>query len=197
MSLLSSNYNIYLTDEDLKTLDKGKSVNDQVINFFFQILQEEETNIMVLPTFFYPKLKAKGWSSVLKWLKITPAIFRQDYKILLPIHNKNHWTLVSVSTLLHRIHYYDSLNQTNPSAILNPIKEFMNALEKTFSLETPRKWVIVYHTDTPQQQTPTQCGVYVCQFAQHISKNLPIRDIARKPADIMKLDIQINILRKC
>ena len=52
MSLLSSNYNIYLTDEDLKTLDKGKSVNDQVINFFFQILQEEKTNIMCFQPFF-------------------------------------------------------------------------------------------------------------------------------------------------
>lgn len=98
--ILSSRFKLQNTRGDIQTLDNGQWLNDEVINFYMNLLVERNENqgypdLHVFSTFFYPKLKHSGYSSVKRW---TPAInlFEKEL-ILVPVHQRVHWSLVVIN----------------------------------------------------------------------------------------------------
>uniref|UniRef100_A0A915DCT2 Ubiquitin-like protease family profile domain-containing protein n=1 Tax=Ditylenchus dipsaci TaxID=166011 RepID=A0A915DCT2_9BILA len=121
-------FNIAVTKEDMSRLCPGKMLNDNLINFYLELIADRSKHDDVLPqvsvfhTQFYEKLSSEGVSSVKKWTK-TMDIFLSDL-LLIPIHHASHWSLVVVKVSKQRLVYYDSLHGDG-SKYLSQIKEFL------------------------------------------------------------------------
>ncbi|XP_045120867.1 sentrin-specific protease 1-like isoform X5 [Portunus trituberculatus] len=73
--VLIEKFHIQITQRDIKTLDGLNWLNDEVINFYMNLLMERSQKNVNYPrvyafnTFFYPKLSKSGYHSVRRWTK--------------------------------------------------------------------------------------------------------------------------------
>ena len=163
---------IPITGRDLKTLSGCNWLNDEVINFYFELIAERSANrIHIFNTFFYPKLKDSGYTAVRRW-SLKADIFGKD-RVLLPIHLGNHWCCAEISFAEKTIFYYDSLHGTNPLC-LKLLKEYLeseHADKKGGPLPDAADWKLCAPTDRiPPQQNGYDCGVFTCVMAEYRSR---------------------------
>lgn len=82
-------YQIY--QRDLNTLRKGNWLNDNIINCFVKLAQEEAElegiKCFCFNSFFFKKLSSNGYSAVRRWTK-NIDIFSYD-RIVIPINTNN------------------------------------------------------------------------------------------------------------
>ena len=95
--IMSSAFKLRLTREDIQTLGNRRWLNDEVVNFYMNLLMERGKKdnyprVYAFSTFFYPKLLSEGYRAVKRWTR-NVNLFKQDI-ILVPIHLRSHWTLV-------------------------------------------------------------------------------------------------------
>jgi sentrin-specific protease 1 len=101
--ILSKGFNIDVRRKDLQTLKGLNWLNDEVINFYMNLIcarSETLNDLLAYPfaTFFYPRLIKDGHQGVRRWTKKVD-IFTYNL-IIVPIHLGMHWTLaVCVTTL--------------------------------------------------------------------------------------------------
>eukprot|EP00069_Balaena_mysticetus_P003229 bmy_16569T0 len=89
--ILSSAFKLRITRGDIQTLKNYHWLNDEVINFYMNLLVERNKKqgypaLYAFSTFFYPKLKSGGYQAVKRWTKGV-NLFEQEL-ILVPIHRK-------------------------------------------------------------------------------------------------------------
>ncbi|OBS74984.1 hypothetical protein A6R68_14468, partial [Neotoma lepida] len=94
--ILSSAFKLRITRGDIQTLKNYQWLNDEVINFYMNLLVERSKKqgypaLHAFSTFFYPKLKSGGYQAVKRWTKGV-NLFEQEL-VLVPIHRKVHWSL--------------------------------------------------------------------------------------------------------
>jgi len=131
-----------INSKHFNILKNGEWFNDEIINSYFCILQEEHKENFYLSTFFYSKLqrenKSEGEGEAAakgtNWL-IKSGIFKKiqmSKYTFIPINlNQSHWVLVLVDIKGSRIQYYDSLlNRKAGKCILKFIGEKLEELSK-------------------------------------------------------------------
>uniref|UniRef100_A0A915EPY2 Ubiquitin-like protease family profile domain-containing protein n=1 Tax=Ditylenchus dipsaci TaxID=166011 RepID=A0A915EPY2_9BILA len=96
--LVVSRFSIELTNDDMCRLEPGKLINDNIIDYYLQLVSYRSKQNL-----FYQS----GVRAVLGWTR-HEDIFEQDI-LLIPIHLPGHWALVAVKIKKHRLIYYDSL----------------------------------------------------------------------------------------
>lgn len=121
-------YDIDITYGKLICLNPGKWLNDEVINYYMQMLSDENKRLnkndpksLYLNSFFLTKLLEKRngemtytYENVKRWTK-NHNIFEMD-KIYIPLNiNNNHWVLIIVKMEMKEIYFYDSLYRQNRS----------------------------------------------------------------------------------
>ncbi|EER13127.1 sentrin/sumo-specific protease, putative, partial [Perkinsus marinus ATCC 50983] len=125
--LAPKQYNIDITAHALSCLQQGRWLNDEVVNYYFMMLQDRsDRHKRKLPraflwnSFFWQKLSsnasgAYSYKSVARWSKRRHAdIFSFDMMIV-PIHvGKTHWALGVVDLKDCTLSYYDSLGASHP-----------------------------------------------------------------------------------
>ena len=166
-------YSISIKRRDLQTLNGASWLNDEVINFYLNLLatrsgvDESLPSVHVMSTFFYQKLSSAGYKGVQRWTRRVD-IFAKDM-VLVPIHLGMHWCLAVVDFARKSLVYYDSLRGEN-SACLNALagyvcSESVNKKGVEFSLDD---WTICCAADVPEQQNGSDCGVFACQYAEFL-----------------------------
>uniref|UniRef100_A0A915DPH5 Ubiquitin-like protease family profile domain-containing protein n=1 Tax=Ditylenchus dipsaci TaxID=166011 RepID=A0A915DPH5_9BILA len=106
--VLANRFGIRLRQRDLNKLEPGQCLNDDIINYYLQLVAERSSEkVFALSSLLYTQLVDKGPSSVLKWTKDVDLFFFDV--LLLPIHLPGHWTLAVVLNRRKRIDYYDSM----------------------------------------------------------------------------------------
>ncbi|XP_016105277.1 sentrin-specific protease 1-like [Sinocyclocheilus grahami] len=121
--VLSEGFRLTITRKDLQTLNHLNWLNDEVINFYMNLLVErsKQPNLpsaYTFNTFFFPKLRRSGYSAVRRWTKKVD-IFSVDI-ILVPVHLGVHWCLSVVDFRKKSITYFDSMGGNNEnSSLLN------------------------------------------------------------------------------
>uniref|UniRef100_A0A915D3F9 NAD(+) kinase n=1 Tax=Ditylenchus dipsaci TaxID=166011 RepID=A0A915D3F9_9BILA len=106
--VLVNRFGIQLRQRDLDKLEPGQCLNDDIINYYLQLVAERSSGkAFALSSLLYTQLADKGTSSVTKWTKDVD-LFSFDV-LLLPIHLPGHWTLAVVLNKHKRIDYYDSM----------------------------------------------------------------------------------------
>ncbi|KAN0022515.1 hypothetical protein ACTFIU_004709 [Dictyostelium citrinum] len=169
---------------DIRLLLPGKWLNDEVINFYMEVLKirdaEKKKSGGDFPkchffnTFFYPKLcndnGTYNYEKVRRWTARV-NLFEMD-KIIIPIHLGNHWCLAVINFKAKQFEYYDSLLGSN--------KECLRKLRKYISDEMENKnkkgavnldeFQDSMPKEIPIQQNGYDCGVFMCKYAEFCSK---------------------------
>ncbi|NWI97585.1 SENP2 protease, partial [Pitta sordida] len=184
--VLSSAFKLKVTREDICTLQHLRWLNDEVINFYMNLLVERSKKegypaLHAFNTFFYPKLCSGGYKAVRRWTRGVD-LFKQDL-ILVPIHLTAHWTLLVIEIRKKTIKYFDSLGQKGDNickTLLQYLQEESREkrnLELTVSewtLRNPKFPFLYIPQEIPQQTNGSDCGVFVCKYADFISRDKPI-----------------------
>lgn len=97
--VLVEGFGLRLKREDMLTLSGLKWLNDEVINFYMNLLIQRSKsdnlpNVYAMNTFFYPKILSGGQVSVQSWTK-NVDIFSKDL-LLIPIHLGLHWCIAII-----------------------------------------------------------------------------------------------------
>ncbi|RVE70567.1 hypothetical protein OJAV_G00065610 [Oryzias javanicus] len=178
--ILSEGFGLSLTRKDLQTLSNLNWLNDEVINFYMNLLVERSKDpnlpsVNTFNTFFYPKLCSNGYYAVRRWTK-KMDIFAKDI-LLVPIHLGMHWCLSVVDFRKKSITYFDSMGGKNDKAC--------QALFDYLQLESKDKkgkelvtsgWTLCSKEpkEIPQQMNGSDCGMFTCKYADYITKDKPI-----------------------
>ncbi|XP_028266776.1 sentrin-specific protease 1 [Parambassis ranga] len=178
--VLSEGFGLSLTRKDLQTLSNLNWLNDEVINFYMNLLVERSKDpklpsVNTFNTFFYPKLRSSGYSAVRRWTK-KMDIFSKDI-LLVPIHLGVHWCLSVVDFRRKAIMYFDSMGGNNDEAC-NTLFDYLQQESKDKKgkeLDTSG-WTLhsKKRNEIPQQMNGSDCGMFTCKYADYITKDKPI-----------------------
>lgn len=175
-------FNLRITRGDLQTIIGDSWLNDEVINFYMNLLMErsEKKNADCLPkvyamnTFFIPRLMQSGHAGVRRWTRKVD-IFSFDV-IPVPVHvGQVHWCMAIIHLRDKTIRYYDSMGSPNPR-VLQALEGYLReeSLDKKKVELDMRKFVIESVRDVPKQMNGSDCGVFSCMFAEYISRDKDI-----------------------
>ncbi|WKY00578.1 hypothetical protein Q1695_014981 [Nippostrongylus brasiliensis] len=175
----SEGFGIKLTRKDLTTLSGLDWLNDEVINFYLQLVCQRSSETKGLPkayafnTYFYTNIVSKGYASVKRWTRKVD-IFAHDI-LLVPIHLSVHWCMAVVDLAEKRIDYYDSLMGKNQKC-LGALKDYLSdeCKDKKKEVFDFGGWEFKIRTDIPRQMNGSDCGVFACKFAEFASRRAPI-----------------------
>ncbi|CAG9835228.1 unnamed protein product [Diabrotica balteata] len=176
--VLSRKFNLNITRRDLLTLSGLNWLNDEVINFYMNMIIERGKDSRypschAFNTFFYTKLLKDGAESLRRWTKKID-IFACDI-ICIPIHLSMHWCMAIVDMRAKTIKYYDSMGNSNDKC-LNAIKGYLEKehLDKKKSVLDTSDFELENVTDIPQQMNGSDCGMFACTFAEFTTRNAAI-----------------------
>ncbi|KAI0085606.1 hypothetical protein BDY19DRAFT_964756 [Irpex rosettiformis] len=179
-----------VSDKDIQRLRPGQWLNDEIINFYGQMLllrSEEATSkgnkenksekeklldVHYFSTFFWSKLTGDGYEKgrLAKWTKKID-IFKKDI-VLIPINHGNaHWTGAAINFRRKRIESYDSMGMPR-QYVYRALRGYLDAEHKN-KKKTPfdfTGWEDYTLEDTPQQENGYDCGVFTCQFLETLSR---------------------------
>ncbi|KAI0343926.1 cysteine proteinase [Trametopsis cervina] len=179
-----------VSDKDLQRLRPGQWLNDEVINFYGQMIlsrselsnaksnkennsqSSKPLNVHYFNTFFWSKLTGEGYerARLAKWTKRID-IFSKDI-ILIPVNHGNaHWTGAAINFRQKRIESYDSMGMARQN-VYKALRGYLDAEHK----DKKKKpfdftgWEDYTLEDTPQQENGYDCGVFTCQFLETLSR---------------------------
>lgn len=173
--VIANKFGLMVKRRDLKTLTGLNWLNDEVINFYMNLLiergkEENYPNVYAMNTFFYPKLLSGGHASLKRWTRKID-IFAQDI-VVVPIHLGIHWCMATINFQSKSVNYYDSMGSENHKC-LSALRQYLEDehLDKKKSRIDLNDWVFECAKNIPQQMNGSDCGVFSCMFAEFASTN--------------------------
>nr|XP_014340292.1 PREDICTED: sentrin-specific protease 1 isoform X2 [Latimeria chalumnae] len=178
--VLSDAFRLTITRKDIQTLNHLNWLNDEIINFYMNLLVERSKEkgmpkVHAFNTFFFPKLKMSGFQAVKRWTKKVD-IFQMSL-LLVPVHLGVHWCLAVVDFRSKTIAYYDSMGGNNTEAckiLLQYLKQESLDKKKQVFDETGWKLTSKKSQEIPQQMNGSDCGMFTCKYADYITKDKAI-----------------------
>ncbi|XP_052604776.1 sentrin-specific protease 1 isoform X2 [Peromyscus californicus insignis] len=178
--VLSEAFRLTITRKDIQTLNHLNWLNDEIINFYMNMLMErsKETgfpSVHAFNTFFFTKLKTAGYQAVKRWTKKVD-VFSVDI-LLVPIHLGVHWCLAVIDFRKKSVTYYDSMGGINNEAcriLLQYLKQ--ESVDKKRREFDTNGWQLFSKKsqEIPQQMNGSDCGMFACKYADCITKDRPI-----------------------
>lgn len=135
-------------------------------------LEEDRPTVYAMNTHFLERMQKDGYSGVSKWTKCAD-IFYFDI-ILVPVLINKHWTIAMIHIKEKSIKYYDSIGGQN-DALMTKLAEYLqfeHLQKKKVALDTC--WVMENVRNIPQQKNRHDCGVFICMYAEYVTRNRPI-----------------------
>ncbi|CUM53770.1 uncharacterized protein AC631_00263 [Debaryomyces fabryi] len=184
-SVVTSAFQIEITTRDLQTLCDGHWLNDNVIDFYFNLITSKNQSVFGWTTHFFTTLKLKGYQGVARWSKRKKVNVTEKDLILVPINIMGtHWALAVVNNKEKRFQYFDSLSSNGNQQALQIIKNYMIQEGKKHNSSIDfEKYSIMKNMPSPQQQNGFDCGVFACICAKYVAQ---WRDLTYRQKD-MKL----------
>ncbi|XP_054001163.1 sentrin-specific protease 1-like [Hylaeus anthracinus] len=176
--VLVEGFGLRITRKDIHTLADLNWLNDEVINFYMNLLIARSSNdkypkVHAMNTFFYPKLVTGGHASLKRWTRKID-IFAQDL-VVVPVHLGVHWCMSIIDFRDKSIRYYDSMCGSN-SQCLSALRQYLEdeSLDKKKQHYDTSNWKLECVKNIPQQMNGSDCGVFSCMFAEYICANRKI-----------------------
>ena len=195
---------ILVRGNDLITLKKRGWLNDEVINFYIELILKRAANetekypkIHMFNTFFYPLLKTKGYSGVdMITKKAKVDIFSLDM-VFVPILLHSHWALVVINIKESRLEYYDSMSKECNDTVLSLLKHYVEEEykdRKKVSSYDMNEWKYYRVENLPKQTNAYDCGVFAMTFAEHISRSASVLFVPPKHMKYFRLKMMWEII---
>ncbi|RKP05940.1 hypothetical protein THASP1DRAFT_35243 [Thamnocephalis sphaerospora] len=171
-------FNITVGDHDIRTLRDRQWLNDEVVNFYVNLLMDRANkeqgrpSIHCFNTFFYPTLRDSGYQKVRRWTKKVD-LFTKDF-VIIPIHLGMHWCCAVINFRSKRFEYYDSLFGDDRGCFAL-FREYirLESLDKKKQEFDLSGWTDYEPKDIPGQANGYDCGVFACTFAEYVSRAEP------------------------
>ncbi|KNZ50642.1 hypothetical protein VP01_431g16 [Puccinia sorghi] len=170
----------YCEAHDIRKLRPRQWINDEIVTFYAVMINNRSTQFEKLPDSFPPQerfLKAHCFSSffMAKYDKdgYDGTDLLQKDVVIFPINISNaHWTCATINLRAERFEYFDSMGNKNPSVLANLRDYIVNEAwaKKQIKLDVSR-WGDYYYEDIPQQNNSFDCGIFVCQFMDCLSRD--------------------------
>ena len=176
--ILIDKFNTQITRHDISTLAGLNWLNDEIINFYMNLLIERGKNdnypkVYAFNTFFYPKLMKTGFGSVKRWTKKVD-LFSHDL-LLIPVHLGMHWCMATIDMRTKCVRYYDSMLGDNDKCLEALLKYLEDEhQDKKSSPFEKTGWMAENVKDIPQQMNGSDCGMFACMFAEYLSRDADI-----------------------
>ena len=181
-------YNIPITRKDLDTLRGTNWLNDEIINFYMEMIVERNKNtdkekypnipdnwakVYAMNTFFLPKLRTTGYSAIKRWTRKVD-IFSFD-KILVPVHLDVHWCLAVIDLKKKGVYFYDSMG-SDKNDILKKLLEYLKqeSMDKKKTEFDTSGFKLENVKDIPRQMNGSDCGMFTLKYAEYLSRNASI-----------------------
>ncbi|BFG01438.1 uncharacterized protein DMAD_01189 [Drosophila madeirensis] len=174
-------YSLIIAKKDIRTLTGLTWLNDEVINFYMNlIIERSEQKAGILPsvyamnTFFLSRLLDGGFSAVRRWTRRIDLISKDI--IVVPVHfNGMHWCMAIIHMKNKTIFYYDSLGNPN-NLVLEALKKYIQeeSLDKRRQPLDVSGFRIENIPNGPQQTNGSDCGVFSCMTAEYITRDKPL-----------------------
>ncbi|XP_047117790.1 sentrin-specific protease 1-like isoform X1 [Schistocerca piceifrons] len=192
-------FSLKITRHDICTLAGTNWLNDEVINFYMNLLIERGKKNKYQPvyafnTFFYPRLQSSGYSAVKRWTRKVD-VFANDI-IIIPVHLGVHWCMAAINFKKKMICYYDSMGGNNDvclQLLWNYLgSEKMDKKQQKFDYDG---WKTENVKRIPQQMNGSDCGVFSCTYAEFICRNAAFR-FSQKDMPYFRRKMVYEILSK-
>lgn len=170
--ILVEKFNQEIRIKDLSTLKNTAWLNDEVINFYMNLISERAKSesgmtIHAFNTFFYSKLVKSGYKDVRRWAKKAKVDIAKCDLVLVPVHLGVHWCMSVINARQKRFEYWDSLKGGAGQAF-SALREYMKNEAPDVDIGSWENWV---PASGPQQRNGYDCGVFACQTAECISRS--------------------------
>ncbi|KAK3527581.1 hypothetical protein QTP86_026904, partial [Hemibagrus guttatus] len=153
-----------LTMDDLSTLYGQNWLNDQVMNMYGDLVMDAVPDqVYFFNSFFYDKLRTKGYEGVKRWTK-NVDIFHKKF-LLIPIHLEVHWSLVCVNIPQRNITYFDSQRTLNRRCPKHIWKYLQAEAMKREQREFYTGWTGFFKMNVARQNNDSDCGAFVLQVS--------------------------------
>ncbi|GAA6230988.1 ubiquitin-like-specific protease ESD4 [Lates japonicus] len=161
-----------LTMDDLGTLYGQNWLNDQVMNMYGDLVMDSvPERVHFFNSFFYDKLRTKGYDGVKRWTK-NVDIFQKDL-LLIPIHLEVHWSLVSVDIPRRAITYFDSQRTLNRRCPKHIFKYLQAEAIKKDQQDFLTGWKGFFKMNVGRQNNDSDCGAFVLQYCKCLALGQP------------------------
>lgn len=171
-SVVSSAFQIEITTRDLQTLCDGQWLNDNVIDFYFNLVTAKNQSVFGWTTHFFTTLKLKGYQGVARWSKRKKVNVTEKDLILVPINIMGtHWALAVVNNKEEKFQYFDSLSSNGNLQALQILKSYM--IQEGKKQNSPidfEKYSLMKNMPSPQQLNGFDCGVFACICAKYVAQ---------------------------
>ncbi|XP_045512795.1 sentrin-specific protease 1-like isoform X1 [Pieris brassicae] len=174
--VLIEKFNLRITRRDLQTLSGLNWLNDEVINFYMNLLMQRCGERKDLPqvyaanTFFYPKLMQSGQAGLRRWTRKVDIFAHQ--LMVVPVHLGVHWCMSIIDFREKKISYMDSMGGKNQAALVALLQYLRDEhKDKKGQPFDDSGWKTECLRDIPQQMNGSDCGMFACTFAEFSSRN--------------------------
>jgi len=174
-----------------------------------------------MSTFFFRNLSVKGFTSVARWTKDV-NLFSYDL-VLVPVLVRKHWALVTMDFRTQGVFLYDSLvregkKMFSHTPVLASIMEYLQ-LEQVRVLQEATDYTeadmkksyddhreplkssglnlskfALHSLPCPRQENGSDCGVFLCQVAEYLSRGEPL-DFGQKDVAYFRRKMIWEIIR--
>ncbi|XP_067412250.1 sentrin-specific protease 3 [Emydura macquarii macquarii] len=157
-----------LTMDDLQTLYGPNWLNDQVMNMYGDLVMDTvPEKVHFFNSFFYDKLRTKGYEGVKRWTK-NVDIFNKEL-LLIPIHLEVHWSLVSVDVRQKSITYFDSQRTLNRRCPKHICRYLQAEADKKDRPDFRDGWKGSFKMNVARQNNDSDCGAFVLQYCKFLA----------------------------
>ena len=164
---------------DFISLSGSNYVNDHIITGYMKLIRDRNEafklpEVYACSTYLYTKLQClgleQGSRDMKNWIK---EDLRRKEMIFIPIQKDDHWSLIVVKPKTKLIEYFDSiLGRRKSSDAPRILKQFM---EKYYHEKgESASFNIRIREDAPLQGNGVDCGVFVCQYAERLAREMPL-----------------------
>ncbi|XP_034992287.2 sentrin-specific protease 3 [Zootoca vivipara] len=161
-----------VTMDDLQTLYGPNWLNDQVMNMYGDLVMDTVPDkVHFFNSFFYDKLRTKGYEGVKRWTK-NVDIFNKEL-LLIPIHLEVHWSLICVEVKQKKITYLDSQRTLNRRCPKHICRYLQAEADKKNRPDFRDGWKGVFQMNIARQNNDSDCGAFVLQYSKFLALGLP------------------------
>ena len=206
--VLVDKFNIEITTGLSQCLCKGTWLNDEVMNYYTEMINQRNNNkhIYCFSSFLWAKLEIKPFNykrNVERWSKRAEIKLMELKQLYFTMHvGENHWTVMCINVEQKKFQYYDSRNH---EGVAQPKQdqERLNILRKYVTNEAKKySHLDDYECDwelknepCPEQTDGCSCGVFALRNIDLLSAGCPL-NYTQDDMDDFRVRIFTDIMNK-